>query len=194
MELDLQNLLGLHVHSCTHWPRPRNPSPLPPPHLRSYTRAVLVSQDRRHLCELLSIPKQIINGVGPLLSSYVYIQRVLLNDLWRTRRSRRPIIWLHPHPYPHSSVSKLDRRHLGDSLLTGEGKGKGGGAKSYDGEKAWSSINHSILSAWNWGGGITWVEGANVKCTFATHFVQYSNEKEITKLRWNSRIFLPQLH
>jgi hypothetical protein len=24
----------------------------------------------------------------------------------------------------------------------------GGGAKSYDGEKAWSSINHSILSAY----------------------------------------------
>ncbi len=33
MELDLQSLFGLHVHSCTHWPRPRN-SPLP--HLGSY--------------------------------------------------------------------------------------------------------------------------------------------------------------
>ncbi len=32
------------------------------------------------------------------------------------------------------------------SLLTGEGGGGGGGAKSYDGEKAWLSINHSILS------------------------------------------------
>ncbi len=29
MELDLQSLFGLHVHSCSHWPRPRNP---PPPH------------------------------------------------------------------------------------------------------------------------------------------------------------------
>jgi hypothetical protein len=29
MELDLQSLFGLHVHSCTHWLRPRNP--LPPP-------------------------------------------------------------------------------------------------------------------------------------------------------------------
>jgi hypothetical protein len=27
------------------------------------------------------------------------------------------------------------------------GEGEGGGAKSYDGEKAWSSINRSILSA-----------------------------------------------
>ncbi len=33
MELDLQSLFGLHVHSCTHWLRPRNP---PPPHLGSY--------------------------------------------------------------------------------------------------------------------------------------------------------------
>jgi hypothetical protein len=29
-------------------------------------------------------------------------------------------------------------------LLTGEGEGDGGGAKSYDSEKAWSSINHSF--------------------------------------------------
>ncbi len=29
MELDLQSLFGLHVHSCTHWLRPRN-SPPPP--------------------------------------------------------------------------------------------------------------------------------------------------------------------
>jgi hypothetical protein len=28
MELDLQSFFGLHVHSCTHWLRPRN-SPLP---------------------------------------------------------------------------------------------------------------------------------------------------------------------
>jgi hypothetical protein len=47
MELDLHSLFELHVHSCTHWLRPRN-SPLPP-HLGSYTRALLVSQDRRRL-------------------------------------------------------------------------------------------------------------------------------------------------
>ncbi len=49
MELDHQSLhvFGLHVHSYTHRLRPRNP--LPPPHLGSYTRALLVSQDRRHL-------------------------------------------------------------------------------------------------------------------------------------------------
>jgi hypothetical protein len=30
MELDLQSLFGLHVHSCTHWLRPSNPPPPPP--------------------------------------------------------------------------------------------------------------------------------------------------------------------
>jgi hypothetical protein len=35
------------LYSCTHWLRPRN-SPLPP-HLGSYTKALLVSQGRRHL-------------------------------------------------------------------------------------------------------------------------------------------------
>jgi hypothetical protein len=49
MELDLQNLYGLHVHSCTHWLKPRNHPPSIPLHLGSYTRALLVRQDRRHL-------------------------------------------------------------------------------------------------------------------------------------------------
>ncbi len=44
MKLGLQSLIGLHVHSCT---QPRNPPP--PQYLGSYTRALLVSQDRRHL-------------------------------------------------------------------------------------------------------------------------------------------------
>ncbi len=48
MELDLQSLFWLHVHSCTHWLRDRA-SPPPPPHLGSKARALLVSQDRRHL-------------------------------------------------------------------------------------------------------------------------------------------------
>ncbi len=30
-------------------------------------------------------------------------------------------------------------------MLTGEGVRDGGGAKSYDGEEAWSSLNHYIL-------------------------------------------------
>jgi hypothetical protein len=39
MELDIQSLFELHVHSCTHWLNP------PPPHLGSYTRALLVKID-----------------------------------------------------------------------------------------------------------------------------------------------------
>ena len=44
MEIDLQSLFGLHVHSCTHWLRPRTPPPFPP-HLGQYTRALLVSRE-----------------------------------------------------------------------------------------------------------------------------------------------------
>jgi hypothetical protein len=49
MELYLQSFFGLHVHSFYSLRRPRNPPPHPPRHLGSYTRALLVSQDRRHL-------------------------------------------------------------------------------------------------------------------------------------------------
>jgi hypothetical protein len=53
---------------------------------------------------------------------------------------------LAPPASPPPLDPKLDRRHTGrlrkrDNLLTGER----GGTKSYDGEKAWSSINHSIF-------------------------------------------------
>ncbi len=41
MKLDLQSLFGLHVHSCTHWLRSRNPPTPLSPHLVSYTRALL---------------------------------------------------------------------------------------------------------------------------------------------------------
>jgi hypothetical protein len=41
MELDLLSLFRLHVHSCTHLLRSRTPPPL-----GSYTRALLVSQDK----------------------------------------------------------------------------------------------------------------------------------------------------
>ncbi len=48
MELDLQSLFELHVHSCSRWLRDRNPPPSSP-QLGSYTRALVVSQDRWHL-------------------------------------------------------------------------------------------------------------------------------------------------
>jgi hypothetical protein len=46
MDLDLQSLLFIYVHSWTYWQRPRNP---PPPFWGSYSRALSFSQDRRHL-------------------------------------------------------------------------------------------------------------------------------------------------
>ncbi len=55
-----------------------------------------------------------------------------------------------PTPDPLSQVRKLDRRHTGrlrkrNNILLGDGgQGGVGGDKSYDGEKAWSSVNHSI--------------------------------------------------
>ncbi len=51
IELDIQNLFGLHVYSFTHWLRPCIATPQfpSPPHLGSFTRAPLVSQDWWHL-------------------------------------------------------------------------------------------------------------------------------------------------
>jgi hypothetical protein len=50
MKLDLQSLFGLHVHRCTLYSLTETPQLPPIPlHMGSYTRALLVSQDRRHL-------------------------------------------------------------------------------------------------------------------------------------------------
>ncbi len=59
-----------------------------------------------------------------------------------TRLSRRRMICLLPPPLPPQSVSSTsDTREDGESETT---YGGGGGDKSYDGEEAWSSINHLI--------------------------------------------------
>jgi hypothetical protein len=55
MELDLQSLFGLHVHSFAVLIAAEAPQP-PPPHLGSYRRALLVGQDRRHLFVTPCIP------------------------------------------------------------------------------------------------------------------------------------------
>jgi hypothetical protein len=49
MDSDLQSLFGLHVHNCTHWLRPPQTHHLTFPHLGSYTRTLLVSQERRRI-------------------------------------------------------------------------------------------------------------------------------------------------
>jgi hypothetical protein len=56
------------------------------------------------------------------------------------RLSRRRMMRL----LPHSQSSCVSPEEVFDG---GRG-GWDGGAKSYDGEKAWSSINYSILPAW----------------------------------------------
>ncbi len=47
------------VYSCSHWQIPRNPPS--PPHLGSNTRALLVSQDRRHLFVTPCLPASAIS-------------------------------------------------------------------------------------------------------------------------------------
>jgi hypothetical protein len=62
--------------------------------------------------------------------------------------SLRRMIWLlQPPPRKWSFFHSLHMCRL-SSLLTGEGEGVGG-AKSHNGEKAWSSIKHAILSAYH---------------------------------------------
>ncbi len=101
----------------------------------------------RQLCFCLSV-----------ILIYVYLfgippQRVL-NELWRTRLSRRRMMWLLAHPLPPlpSAISTGDTQEDWERETTcwqerGVG-GAWGGGEAYpdDGEKAWFSINHSILS------------------------------------------------
>jgi len=56
------------------------------------------------------------------------------------------VVWLLQHPLHFSPVSKHHRRHT-DRMRTRERVEGRGGAKLYNGNKAWSSLNHSILSA-----------------------------------------------
>ncbi len=94
-------------------------------------------------------------GSGSATSSFLPKQRVL-TDLYRTRLScGRMIQLLAPPPFrqqvvylfPYSCVSPVKLTN-GSWPIGWEGKCKWG-AKSYDHQKAWSSIIHSILSVWN---------------------------------------------
>ncbi len=60
------------------------------------------------------------------------------------RLSRRGMSSVSSTGEKHRKTEKKERR-----LTAGEGGGGGVGAKSLDGKKGWSSINHSILSAWS---------------------------------------------
>ncbi len=86
------------------------------------------------------------NGRAQFVSTFLRV----LNYLYRTRRSRRRMIWF-LRPPPPSLVRKPDRRHIvrlrkRDNLLTGEGEGAGKEPNITTARKPGSSINHSILS------------------------------------------------
>jgi hypothetical protein len=68
--------------------------------------------------------------------------------------SRPPRSWASVSLYQSSCVSPVE--------LT---DGRGGGAKSYDGEKAWSSINHPILSDVGYG---LWCRWRRLSLSFST--------------------------
>jgi hypothetical protein len=55
MELDLQSLFGLHVHSCTRWLRPRNPSPHPSAFGLIYEGAIGQPRQKATLCDPLKL-------------------------------------------------------------------------------------------------------------------------------------------
>jgi hypothetical protein len=75
MVLDLQILSWLlysSVFICTHWPIPRPPPP--PSYLGSYTSALLVSQDRRHI----------------FVTPWITVLFILLFcSVWKVRRARQ---------------------------------------------------------------------------------------------------------
>jgi hypothetical protein len=67
-----------------------------------------------------------------------------------------------PSPPPPSAVSKLGLLRTGglskkDNFADGRGGGGGQGAKSYDGDKVWSSVNHSILSGKGFRVEVQWI-------------------------------------
>ncbi len=65
-----------------------------------------------------------------------------------------------------------------DGIGRGEGEGVGEGTKSYDREKAWPSINNSVLSVWQidmmgglWSAVGLYDEGLCGKMVYSTHIV-----------------------
>ncbi len=94
---------------------------------------------------LLSPPQTRRVSCAPLASPLRYGR-----EYWMIQRGPGFLLGFSPTPFPSSPVSKLSL-FLGlpmcrrPSLLTEEGGGRG--AKSYDREKAWLTINHSILFA-----------------------------------------------
>jgi hypothetical protein len=99
----------------------------------------------------------LVSGGGLFIARYWYNHQRVLNYLWKTRLSRCRMIWhqtLRPFLARISSTGATHRkieqeRQLADGRW-GEMGGDGGRrATSDDGEIAWFSINHSLLSRYN---------------------------------------------
>jgi hypothetical protein len=113
------------------------------------------------------LPNLNIQECGPRLCMNLLVQNAFRNVEYATRKylqqdicclcvRAESIEWLiedqafspPSHPLPSASCLSFQSSCVSPVELTYvRGGGGGGGAKSYDGEKAWSSINHSILSA-----------------------------------------------
>ncbi len=114
------------------------------------------------------LPNLNIQECGPRLCTKILVQNAFLNVEYATRKYLQQdvcclciraenIEWFiedqafsppSPPLFRQQDVSLSQSSSVPPVELTyGRGGGGGGGAKSYDGEKAWSSINHSILSA-----------------------------------------------
>jgi hypothetical protein len=78
MELDLQSLFGFlcTTVNCSHWLRPHNS----PSHLGSYTRALLVSKDRRHLFVTPCPRSSCSNMFGRTCRNFPCAGKVATND------------------------------------------------------------------------------------------------------------------
>ncbi len=77
------------------------------------------------------------------------IKQIILNDFWRTRLSMIRLL-SHPLiPLSFQQLVSLSQSSRGSPVELTDwraGGGDGRGAKLYDGEKAWPSMNHLILS------------------------------------------------
>ncbi len=109
MELDLQSLFGLHVHSSTHWLRDPTTTPHSP-HFGSYKRVLLVGQDRQHLFVTPPARAHTVSKIE-ILKCRVPVSNTLRN------------IFVLPF---------TGQLFYGDHLLWGEGKVFGGERESVD--------------------------------------------------------------
>jgi hypothetical protein len=76
------------------------------------------------------------NAVEKLYIFFLTQTQKVLNDLERTRLSRRNMNWLHPHPSPQHVVSLSRSLRIGNELANGGGVGVGEEPNHTRGEKA----------------------------------------------------------